>query len=158
MTGLASFVRLLPAGAEHRDFVASLSARVFARFGAYDIRLPEMMGAPGVRTTIAGVRGAAVGFVMFSLAGDARGEVDLVAIAVRPEWQSRGVGTRLLEHVENEARRRVTESPATVRLSVAVDNRTALRLFRRAGYARLPGVGGRYPGGQRSIGLFKNVR
>lgn len=148
-------VSLFPAQPEHRQFVRRLSAEVFSRFGRYDVTLPEMMGRPWVRTTIAASRGAAVGFVMLSLSEVELGEVDLVAIAVSPAWQSRGVGRRLLEHVESEARRLVSGDRVAVRLTVAQDNLPALKLFRGAGYAGLPGGGGRYPLGQSSIDLVK---
>jgi ribosomal protein S18 acetylase RimI-like enzyme len=44
-----------------------------------------------------------------------------------------------------------------VRLTVAVDNLPARNLFRSAGYRRAPGTGGRYPGGQLSVDLFKTI-
>ena len=148
-------VSLRSAGPEHRQFVKRLSAEVFYRFGGYDVTLPEMLERPWVRTTIADSCGSAVGFAMVSLADLARGEIDLLAIAVSPERQSRGVGRRLLDHVETEARRLVPDGRVAVRLTVALDNRPALRLFRGAGYSRLPGTSGRYPRGQRSVDLFK---
>jgi len=150
-------LRLCPARPAHRAFIERLSADVFSRFGRYDITLPELMGRPWVRTTIAACREIAVGFSMISLAGLTRGEVDLAAIAVSPAWQCRGVGRRLLEHAEAEARRLAPGGCVALRLTVAVDNLPALKLFRGAGYAGVPGAGGRYPLGQRSIDLLKRL-
>jgi ribosomal-protein-alanine N-acetyltransferase len=150
-------VSLHPAEPTHRRFVQRLSAEVFGRFGRYDVKLPAMMDHPWVRTTIASSSGSAVGFTMVSLEKVARGEIDLLAIAVSPAWQSRGLGRRLLDHVEAEARDVVPAGPVVVRLTVAVDNLPARNLFRSAGYRRAPGTGGRYPGGQLSVDLFKTI-
>jgi len=157
MSERPSTVRLSPAEPTHRRFVERLSAEVFRRYGGYDVTLPELMEQPWIRTTIAESRGEAVGFAMLSLEDAPRGEIDLVAIAVSPAWQARGVGSRLLEHAETEARRLAPGGRVAVRLTVAVDNQPALRLFTGAGYARRPGAGGRYPRGQRSINLFKRI-
>lgn len=51
---------------------------------------------------------------------------------VEPEWQSRGIGTLLIRHLEQLAAARDFEA---VRLGVAKENTRALALYERHGYA-----------------------
>ncbi len=151
-------LKLVSAQPRHRAFVRLLSAEVFARFGSYDKTLPTMMGWPWIRTVVAQARGRPIGFAMISLEDAGVGEIDLTAIAVEPAWQSRGVGRTLLRHVEQVARSTVAAGrPASVRLTVAEDNRRARGLFEAVGYRLVPGEEDRYSGGQRSLMLRKNL-
>ena len=75
-------------------FIRKLSARVFARFGAYETTLPAMAGRPGVYTLIAETDRQSIGFAMYTF--EARAAADLLAIAVLPEWQKQGAGKLLL--------------------------------------------------------------
>ena len=151
-------LKLVSAEARHREFVRLLSTEVFARFGSYDKTLPPMMEWPWIRTVVAQARGRPVGFAMISLEDAGAGEIDLTAIAVEPAAQSRGVGRFLLRHVEQLARSAVAAGrPASVRLTVAEDNRRARGLFEAVGYRLVRGEEDRYPGGQRSLVLRKNL-
>lgn len=151
-------IRLGPARPAHRDFVRHLSSEVFARFGDYETILPRLMRLPWVRTTVAESGGRPVGFAMYSLEDLPHGEVHLTAIAVRPEWQSRGVGRVLLAHVEREALRLAPDgTEAAVCLTVAEDNARAREVFEAAGFRPVPGAPGAYPAGQRSLALRKSV-
>jgi ribosomal protein S18 acetylase RimI-like enzyme len=145
-------LRIRPGRRADREFVALLSAEVFSRFGDYDRILPEWMDSPAVRTLVAEASGAPAGFVMVGLEESDPGVADLLAIAVAPAWQHRGVGRRLLAAAEELARSSAPDpSRALVVLTVAVDNARARSLFEAAGYAVLPGESGRYPGGQRAL-------
>lgn len=146
---------IVPATPRDAEFVRRLSGEVFARFGRYDRLLPQLMRMPAMRTAIARSGDSRVGFAMYALES---GEVELVAIAVEPRWQSRGVGRALLGFVESEALEMCGDGPAQVRLTVAEDNTVARALFESRGYARLPGTEGLYDGGQRSLGLAKRLR
>ncbi len=97
------------------------------------------------------------GFAMISMQclGDA--EIDLVAIAVTPSLQLRGVGRRLLEHVEEQARAVAAERPCRLTLTVAEDNLAARTLFERAGFSVIAEEAGRYQGGQRSVRMHKKL-
>lgn len=151
-------LRLRPAADGDRDFVRRLSASVFARFGDYDATLPETMGLSWVRTIVAETGGRAVAFAMYSLEALAVREIELLAIAVEPEWQSRGIGRRLLEHVEGAAPTLVRgRGTAWVHLNVAEDNEAARRLFESSGYLPTGTEHGHYAGGQRSIGMRKRL-
>lgn len=149
-------VVLRQAGASHREFVRELSGRVFSRFGNYDAILPPLVGQSWTHTIVALSDEEPVGFAICSFEGPPGGAADLVAIAVEPGWHGRGVGRLLLAGAETVAADAWCGSEtAVLRLSVAEDNLPARRLFDRAGYQRVEGEEGTYPGGQRSIGMAK---
>ena len=56
---------------------------------------------------------------------------ELEDLLVHPEWRSRGIGSQLLDAVEQAARER---GYSEIGLSVAVDNAEAQRLYARRGY------------------------
>lgn len=58
-------------------------------------------------------------------------EAHVTTLAVDPSKRGRGVGSRLLEHLEEEARRR---GAATMLLEVRPSNRPALALYERRGF------------------------
>lgn len=148
---------LVPGTRAHREFVRVLSAEVFARFGDYDVTLPGLIGLPWIRTVIALVDDKPVGFAMVSLERLGDAEIDLVAIAVTPLLQRRGVGRRLLEHVEERARAAASDRPCRLTLTVAEDNLPARLLFERAGFSIVADEPGRYQGGQSSIRMHKTL-
>jgi len=151
-------VDLVPAAVEHREFVRNLSADVFARFGDYETMLTRWMIRPGVRTVVACLDDAAIGFAIYLCSPGDR-EVELLAIAVTPAWQSRGVGRCMLAHMEQEARDlALPDESAWVRLTVAEDNVVARGLFESSGYERVEGEDGFYPAGQRALSLRKRVQ
>jgi ribosomal protein S18 acetylase RimI-like enzyme len=77
--------------------------------------------------------------------------VDLMAIAIEPGRQRRGLGRWLLELVVEGAKdlAATTDLPIVeVTLTVAEDNAIARHLFASAGFVAVGGGGGTYPGGQ----------
>lgn len=58
----------------------------------------------------------------------------LLALDLGPKFRRRGVGTALVEEVEQRARRKGLRS---VNLEVGVDNGVGLRLYERRGYERV---------------------
>ncbi len=158
MTSEPADVTLVPAEEKDRGFVRRLSAAVFARFGDYDRTLPVWMGMPEIGTVVARIDDEPVAFAMYETKTLAPGILDLLAIAVTPSWQSRGIGRRLLGHCEELARdRRTPEGLAEVEVTVAEDNDPARRLFDRSGYLVDPSGSGSYPAGQRALTLRKRV-
>ena len=85
-------IRLISATEAHATFVESLSAAVFSRFGDYASVLPQWLTQPGIHTCIAQADGIAIGFAMYAATLQSMHELNLLAIAVLPAWQSRGVG------------------------------------------------------------------
>lgn len=83
---------------------------------------------------VADVEGRLAGSVSFEQRDELPGLMHLFALAVLPELQGRGIGTRLVAAVEDEALARGLRG---VHLGVAIDNDGALRLYRRLGYERV---------------------
>ena len=149
-----------------RGFVRALARRVFSVYGEYDRVLPEWLGGAGVRSFVALEDGQRVGFALTCLSrlppplrdvnrrtppGVRPLALDLMAIAIAPERQRRGLGRWLLGVVVETAEglTRSADLPvAAVTLSVAEGNRPAHRLFERCGFRRFAEEDGRYPGGQ----------
>ena len=151
-------IRLIPAAEAHATFVESLSAAVFSRFGDYASVLPEWLSQPGIHTCIAQAGNTAVGFAMYGATLEPAHELNLLAIAVVPAWQSRGVGRKLLQHVETVAAGAAASGGrAYVHVTVAEDNTKARRLFELSGYETVPGREGVYPAGQRSLDMRKKI-
>jgi ribosomal-protein-alanine N-acetyltransferase len=83
---------------------------------------------------------------------------DLLAIAVSPTAQGRGVGRRLLEHAIHQvevARRRL--AIRELRLSVADTNHRARALFDQLGFRLLEGDHGYYDGGQLALHMSRPI-
>lgn len=142
------------------DLVRSLSAKLFLVYGSYDQYVADWFSSNEVATYVAERDGLPVGFCMIRIhpAGQeaSPATAELLAIAVAPEHQSRGVGGALLERCFAFARE--SEPPAAeIRLSVAEGNSRAQRMFARNGFriARSTGV---YPAGQRALFMVKTLR
>ncbi|MBG0784467.1 MAG: GNAT family N-acetyltransferase [Anaerolineaceae bacterium] len=73
-------------------------------------------------------------------AADGSSRAYLFAFRVRPAWRNRGIGTRMMAHIEQDLLRR---GYSYVTLNVAKENPDARRLYERLGYkvtASKPGV------------------
>ncbi len=53
------------------------------------------------------------------------------AFRIKPEWRNKGIGTNLMDHIENDLQQRGFQY---VTLNVAKENPGALRLYQRLGY------------------------
>lgn len=81
---------------------------------------------------------------------------DLLAIAVAPRFQRRGLGRRLLRYAIHLALLAGREDRVTeMRLTVADTNQAGLRLFSEAGFRVLDEEHGSYEGGQRAIRMAR---
>lgn len=88
----------------------------------------------GERTMlIADVDGRMTGSVSFDERDTFTGLLHLFALGVVPDAQRRGIGTKLIEAVEQEACDRRLDG---VYLAVAIDNFDAIRLYERLAYVR----------------------
>ena len=149
-------------GASCRDdaaFVFSVARNAFLAYGSYDNYLEEWFGNDRVSTYMAELDGNRAGFFMLTTYHDSKGSrvliADLVAIAVHPEYQSRGVGKRLLADAISLAAN--AEPPAReMWLVVAEGNSRAQRFFAGQGF-RLGGGVGVYPAGQRALRMVKTL-
>jgi ribosomal protein S18 acetylase RimI-like enzyme len=124
-------VRLL----EERDLSVLIDTFRYSR-PHVDVRWRERKA--GLRSMlIAELNGETAGSVSFEERSNSPGMLHLFALAVLPPLQNRGVGTRLIEAVEEEAAHR---SLGGIDLSVAIDNDGAIRLYERLGYERAAGT------------------
>jgi ribosomal protein S18 acetylase RimI-like enzyme len=147
------------ASPDDRAFVAELAGKVFSQYGSYSRYLTDWLETGGVTTLIGEVEDEPVGLLMLVAYPDPKnpteGLADLLAIAVEPRFQSRGLGSVLLTRAIAEARR--LPSPVPVRklyLSVAETNARARKLFSRRGF-RITSGEGIYPAGQRALHMVK---
>ena len=135
------------------DFVRALCRRVFLAYGSYHEYVESWFHDERVTTLVAETGGAPAGFVMFTASGGFR-TADLVAIAVAPEIQSRGIGKALLSKCLDALR--VSKEIDEVRLQVAEGNARAQRMFARSGFRLRPETGV-YPAGQRALFMMKTI-
>ena len=139
------------------DFIRQLSARVFLKYGAYDETVLGWLLEPEVITVIIAAGADPLGFAMVTLEREKwleprRGH--LLAIGVLPKHQRKGIGTALLGHMEEIARKYGVEE---MLLWTAVDNQQALSFFQNAGFHIVGSEDHYYPRGQAALSLSKKL-
>ena len=138
-------------------WVIDLGARAFADLGDYRDILPAWLAQENVSAWVAEHDGERRGFTVVGFfVGETNpadeNVADLLAIAVEPAWQSRGLGRRLLHHAVAMASATAQAGRLReLRLCVADDNFIGQRLYRTSGFHRVVGEFGAYPGGQRAV-------
>jgi ribosomal protein S18 acetylase RimI-like enzyme len=157
VTGPEPRGRVRPGEERDEEAVQRITEQVFTVFGEYSW-LPGYLGHPGVWTYVHETGGRVDGFAMLGIL-DAREEPgdrigDLLAIAVCPGRQDRGIGRALLARIVEKARA-LTDSLGLVelRLTVAEPNDRARHLFETFGFEAVDGDHGRYERGQRALRL-----
>jgi ribosomal protein S18 acetylase RimI-like enzyme len=150
---------------DHAWIVAS-GAEAYRDLGDYTRILPSWLEQPGVLAWIdedPGGRG--LGFAMLGfyseptpgapVSGIQHVVADLLALAVLPAFQRRGIGGKLLDHVIDVAERVAPASHITqLRLTVAEHNTGAQRLYARAGFSIAEGAA-TYDRGQRALRMVR---
>ncbi|WP_026877438.1 ribosomal protein S18-alanine N-acetyltransferase [Jiangella gansuensis] len=127
-------VRLRPMRWWDIETVAPLEQELFAGDPPWSAEQfwSELAGVPETRWYVVAEAGDEVvgyaGLAAPALAGD---PADVLTIAVAPSTQRAGVGTRLLEALETEARRR---GAAELLLEVRADNDPAQAFYQRHGF------------------------
>lgn len=96
----------------------------------------EALAAPGIRFFVARRNGQAVGCGALRI--DASGYGELKRMFVSPEARGLKLGRRILDRIEEEARR---ESLACLRLETGIHQPEALGLYRSAGYVERDAFG-----------------
>ena len=150
-----------PKRAADDNFILALSQQVFAEYSAAPIAAARsMLADEGAACAVAEVGQVKVGFVLLSIARLGRelgpwpnpATAYVNAIAVRPNAQGRGVGTRLLDYAEQMARGR---GAVVLSLTTADTNGRAQRLFEAAGFLPVLRLPEHYAHGQDAITMFK---
>ena len=139
------------------DFISGLSAKVFSKYGTYDEIVLGWLQEPEVMTVIITGGTDPLGFAMVTLEREKWFEprrAHLLAIGVFPRQQRKGIGTALLEHMEEIARKYGVEE---MLLWTAVDNQQALSFFQNAGFHIVGSQDRYYSRGQAAMALSKKL-
>jgi ribosomal protein S18 acetylase RimI-like enzyme len=148
---------------QDHPWIISTGAEAYRDLGDYTRILPSWLEQPGVLAWIdEDVQGHGRGFAMlgfYSEEGTKNGKqqvvADLLALAVLPTFQRRGIGSRLLAHVIDVAERVAPASHiGQLRLTVAEDNVGAQRLYARSGFHVVEGAA-TYDRGQKALRMVR---
>lgn len=161
-------LRIRRGGAADGPFIREVAEQVFAHFGDYGRILPSWLLHDGVLTHVAeessrGMEVSALGYTMlgfYPLTPSDQGALvaDLLAIAVSPHAQGRGVGKRLLEHALAHVKSAQRRLPIKeLRLSVADSNARARHMFVDFGFKLVDGEHGFYDGGQVALHMSRKI-
>jgi ribosomal protein S18 acetylase RimI-like enzyme len=150
--------------ADH-PWIILAGAEAYADLGDYTRILPSWLEQPGVlawidHDTNHASRGfAMLGFYMEDQGGGSPQVIaDLLALAVLPAHQRKGIGGKLLSHVIEVAERVAPSSHIqTLRLTVAEDNVGAQRLYERTGFSIVDG-NATYDRGQRALRMARPLK
>jgi len=134
-------------------WLVGVGAHAFAALGNYREILPAWLAQDNVLAWVEEEAGVRRGFTIIGFFHEEPGNVaDLLALAVEPVWQSRGLGRMLLDHALHMAAATAQAGRLReLRLCVADDNFIGQRLYRTSGFQRVAGDFGAYPGGQRAV-------
>ena len=147
-------------------WIVATGAEAYADLGDYTRILPSWLEQPGVLAWIDhDVSGKGRGFAMLGFYMEdptGRGSLadqvviaDLLALAVLPSQQKRGIGSRLLSHVIEVAERVAPTSRIdALRLTVSETNTGAQRMYARAGF-RMVDASATYDRGQRALRMAR---
>jgi ribosomal protein S18 acetylase RimI-like enzyme len=137
-------------------FIVELSEQVFSAYGPYDEIVTRWASLPHIITAIVEEKGQSRGFAMINPILGARDEAkaELLAIAVSPEYQRRGIGKKLLTHMEGLARDLGIEEMV---IHTAAINKTAHRFFAKNGFIHRCSVDRYYPLGQKALEMSKTL-
>jgi ribosomal protein S18 acetylase RimI-like enzyme len=147
-----------------QPWIIASGAEAYRDLGDYTRILPSWLDQPGVLAWIdhdlqnRGRGFAMLGFYMEE-SGPAGGAsqviADLLALAVLPAFQRRGIGSKLLHHVIEVAERVAPSSQIqALRLTVAETNTSAQRLYARNGFRVVDGLA-TYDRGQRALRMAR---
>jgi ribosomal protein S18 acetylase RimI-like enzyme len=162
MRELKPALRIRRGGPADAAFIRQVAVEVFGHLGDYGRILPSWLLHEGVLTHVAEEAGEPIGYTMlgfYPLAPSGGGLVaDLLAIAVAPSAQGRGVGKRLLEHAVDHVREAQKRLPIKeLKLSVADTNLRARKLFQQFEFKLVPGEHGFYDGGQVALHMARKI-
>ena len=150
-----------------QPWIITSGAEAYRDLGDYTRILPSWLEQPGVLAWIDhDIQGRGRGFAMLGFYMEdptapngtpSQVVADLLALAVLPAFQRRGIGTKLLHHVIEVAERVAPSSRiAALRLTVAETNTAAQRLYARNGFRIVDGSA-TYDRGQRALRMAREL-
>jgi len=148
-------IKMLPAGIKDAGYIRNLSRKVFSKYGPYDDMLFTWFLSGATFTFIAFEEQGPVGFAMLGRSDqdyDFSNVYELLAIAVEPEMQKRGIGSRLLDTIVKKAGGQKAE---ILLLHTSEDNFAGRKLFKKHGFVTSETKGSFYPKGQDAIMMYK---
>lgn len=144
------------ADSRHLPFITQLSEQVFSPYGPYDEIVARWASFPHIITVVVEEKGLSRGFAMINPMLEARSfpKAELMAIAVVPEYQRRGIGKMLLRYMEGLAR---SLGIGELVLHTATMNSVAHKFFAKNGFIRRGLVACYYPMGQEAMEMSKTL-
>lgn len=152
-----SSITLRPAKDSDACFIRRLSGKVFKVYGPYEEYLPKWFESGNGVTIVACMDRQAVGYAMIgdlSNKYDLRQVSELLAIAVYPEKQCKGIGGLLLREADRKA---IELNVNRIFLHTATKNLKARSLFIKNGYRPWEIKNRFYPKGQDAIAMSKDL-
>jgi ribosomal-protein-alanine N-acetyltransferase len=150
-------VKIRSAGISDASFIGQLSGRVFRIYGPYEDIVSRWFQLEITATIVATMDKRPVGFAMIGDISD-RWNLpqisELLAIAVEPEKQGRGIGDMLIREAERKA---LEFNIKRIFLHTAVNNLSARKLFTKNGYRILEIKRDFYPKGQDAVMMSKEI-
>jgi ribosomal protein S18 acetylase RimI-like enzyme len=143
---------------DDHPWIVSLGALVYLELGDYRQILPSWLDQRGVLAWVEADEAQRRGFAMLGFYPDEDGAsvADLLALAIDPPFQRRGLGAALLEHVIGVAARVGPQHGIEeLRLTVAHDNVVGQRMYAKHGFVKANVPPGRYAGGQRALRMVR---
>lgn len=155
---------------QDHPWIIATGAAAYRDLGDYTRILPSWLEQPGVLAWIDDdIHGRGRGFAMLGFYTEEAAATattrsnghqqqviaDLLALAVLPGFQRRGIGSKLLVHVIDVAERVAPSSRISqLRLTVAEDNIGAQRLYARNGFHIIEGAA-TYDRGQKALRMVR---
>ena len=156
MCDMKSFI-FRPAREKDLEFIRKLSAEAFSKYGHYEEIVPAWFEEPTVITEVIEEKSDILGFAMLVLERKkvfGPREAHLLAIGILSPHQRKGVGTALLKHMEEIARK---YKALQVNLWTAVDNEAAFSFFQKTGFKVKRFENYYYPKGQGALAMTKRL-
>jgi len=146
-----------PAKPSDKAFIAGLSGMVFSVYGPYSSTVSQWFESGVTLTLLSTVGGRPAGFVMIgALPADEEGQThaEVLAIAVTPEFQRRGIGCELLQFAQKEAE---NLGERRLFLHTARENLAAQKLFLSNGFRPVQSKPRFYPSGQDALMMVNDL-
>jgi ribosomal protein S18 acetylase RimI-like enzyme len=142
-------IAIRPATSADYGFIRALSKEVFSLYGDYEEIIPWWFMHPDVITVVSFEKMRPHSFAMLHVLSG-----DILAIAVKPEYQGCGIGTGLLNHIERIASQLGMER---LLLHTAIENEGAVMFFCGASFTVIGEEEAYYPKGQAALIMGKTI-